>query len=146
MRDGATSKEDTRAINVALSVLEAFREVRADMPATHIYSFLTVALEEGLGVHEYARRAGIPQTTMTRHLLDLGSMDRKRQPGLGLLAQRMDPADLRKHQTFLTPAGRAVLNKVIRSILTTRSRGLSTTWNLRSATGGATARHSRSAG
>ncbi|HEY2532101.1 MAG TPA: MarR family winged helix-turn-helix transcriptional regulator [Xanthobacteraceae bacterium] len=147
MRDSATSKEDARAISMALSVLDAFREVRADMPATHIYSFLTVALEEGLGVHEYAHRAGIPQTTMTRHLLDLGSMDRKRQPGLGLLAQRMDPADLRKHQTFLTPAGRAVVNKVIRSMLTTRSRGLrSTTWNLKAATGSTTARNSRSAG
>jgi DNA-binding MarR family transcriptional regulator len=105
---------DSRALNAALSVLDAFRAIRPDMPATHIYSFLTVALEEGLGVHEYARRAGIPQTTMTRHLLDLGSMDRKRQPGLGLLAQRMDPLDLRKHQTFLTPAGKAVAQKVIR--------------------------------
>jgi DNA-binding MarR family transcriptional regulator len=105
---------DSRALNVALSVLDAFRAVRSDMPATHIYSFLTVALEEGLGVHEYARRTGIPQTTMTRHLLDLGSMDRKRQPGLGLLAQCMDPSDLRKHQTFLTPSGKAVVQRVTR--------------------------------
>jgi DNA-binding MarR family transcriptional regulator len=105
---------DSRVLNAVLSVLDAFRVIRPDMPATHIYSFLTVALEEGLGVYEYARRAGIPQTTMTRHLRDLGSMDRKRQPGLGLLVQSMDPLDLRKHHTFLTPAGKAVAQKVIR--------------------------------
>ena len=107
---------DCQAFATALNLLGAFLAVRPDMPATHICSFLVVAMEEGLGVHEYAARAAIPPTTMTRHLLDLGSMTRRRVPGLGLLIQRMDPMDMRKHQTFLTPQGKALAHKVMRII------------------------------
>jgi DNA-binding MarR family transcriptional regulator len=106
--------DDRQVLSAALTFLDAFRDIREDIPATHIYSFLQVALEEGLGVHDYAQRVGMPSTTMTRHLLDLGTMTRKRKPGLGLLIQRMDPMDMRRHQTFLTPEGRALMHKVIR--------------------------------
>lgn len=109
-------QEDRQAIVMCIKVLDEFRRVRPDIPASHIYSFLTVALEEGQGVHEYARDVGIPPTTMTRHLLDLGSMTRHRKPGLGLLVQRMDPNDMRKHQTFLSATGRALLHRVVRAV------------------------------
>jgi hypothetical protein len=77
---------------------------------------MLVALDEGRGVIEYAERAGVAQSVMTRNLLDMGSHNRKREKGLGLVMQRMDPLDMRKHQTFLTSEGRALAHKIIRTI------------------------------
>lgn len=99
-----------------MQLLDAFRAVRPTMPLQHAYAFLLVAMDEGQGVMEYAERAGVAQTVMTRHLLDMGSHTRKREPGLGLVVQRMDPMDMRKHQTFLTNEGRALLHKIIRAV------------------------------
>ena len=74
---------------------------------------MLVAQEEGLSVSEYAKQAGVGQTTMTRHLLDIGLQTRKREPGLNLVMQRQDPLDLRRHQAFLTDKGRALLTRVL---------------------------------
>jgi DNA-binding MarR family transcriptional regulator len=75
---------------------------------------MLVAMQEGLGVTDYAERAGVPQTVMTRHLLDIGTHNRRREPGYGLVTQRQDPLDLRKHQTFLMIEGRALLHQILR--------------------------------
>lgn len=109
-------KEDKAAIFRAMKFVDAFRQLRPTMPLQHAHTFLLVATEEGLGVSEYAERAGVPQTVMTRHLLDMGSHTRTRQEGLGLVASRMDPLDMRKHQTFLTTDGHALLHKIIRAM------------------------------
>ena len=107
---------EKEALQKAEKLLDAFRQVRPTMPLQHAYTFLLVALNEGQGVQDYAERAGVAQTVMTRHLLDIGQMNRRREPGYGLVQQRSDPMDLRKHQTYLTPAGRALLHRLIRSI------------------------------
>lgn len=96
-----------------INALMEFCRIQPDMPVSRMLTFLAVAQEEGLGVREYGRATGTPPTTMTRHLLDLGPMNRSREPGLGLLQQRMDPNDLRKHQTFLTPTGRALMHRIL---------------------------------
>lgn len=114
------SRGDLRAITDTVALFDAFREIRHDMPLQHAYTFMLVALKEGLGVIEYAEQAGVAQTVMTRHLLDIGSQNRKREPGYGLVMQRSDPLDLRKHQTYLTPKGRALLNRVLR-VMASRS-------------------------
>lgn len=106
--------DNVRAITDVVALFDAFRQVRHDMPLQHAYTFMLVALREGCGVIEYAEQAGVAQTVMTRHLLDIGLQNRKREPGYGLVVQRPDPMDLRKHQTFLTPKGRALLHKVLR--------------------------------
>jgi DNA-binding MarR family transcriptional regulator len=109
-------KDDKAALFRALTFVDAFRKLRPTMPLQHAYTFLLVAMEEGLGVSEYAEKAGVPQTVMTRHLLDMGTHTRTRQEGLGILVSRMDPLDMRKHQTYLTPEGRALLHKIIRTM------------------------------
>jgi DNA-binding MarR family transcriptional regulator len=109
-------KEEKAAIFRAMTFVDAFRKLRPTMPLQHAYTFLLVATEEGLGVSEYAEKAGVPQTVMTRHLLDMGSHTRTRNEGLGLVVSRMDPLDMRKHQTYLTSEGRALLHKIIRAM------------------------------
>jgi DNA-binding MarR family transcriptional regulator len=112
----ALSEAEARTLLVGLHFLDALREARSTMPLQHAYAFLVVAMDEGKGVKEYAETTGIAQTSMTRHLLDLGPKTRNNEPGLGLLMQRQDPLDMRKHQTFLTSEGRALAHKLIRAL------------------------------
>lgn len=112
-----TLNAETRgAMRVLLTSLEPFRAVYGVMPLQQAYAFLLVAMEEGEGVTEYARRAGVSQSVMTRHLLDLGDFNRRHEPGLGLIVQRPDPLNRRKHQTFLTDKGAALAAQVYRAL------------------------------
>lgn len=95
-------------------VLDEFKKLRKDMPLSHAICFLMVAEEEGLTVSQYADKAKVGQTVMTRWLFDIGSHSRTRDPGLGLVQQRSDPNDLRKHQTFLTDKGRQLAHSLAR--------------------------------
>ena len=94
--------------------MDALRIVRRTMPMQHAYGFLLVALEGGLSVQEYADRAGVTQAVMTRILLALGSRSRGRERGYGLVQQGIDTKDSRKHQTFLTAKGKALVREIAR--------------------------------
>ncbi len=67
------------------------------MPLQYVYLLLTVVVKEGQTVTEYAEKAGVPQTVMTRHLLEIGDRSRDKEKGLGLVTQKADMNDLRKH-------------------------------------------------
>ena len=108
------TREQQADMTLASMLLDEFRNVRKDMPINHAFCFLMVAQEEGLTVSQYAERAGCGQTVMTRWLFDIGSHSRTREPGLGLVTQRSDPNDLRKHQTFLTQKGKELAFAVMR--------------------------------
>jgi hypothetical protein len=51
---------------------------------------------------------------MTCNLVDVGSHNRRREPGYGLVIQRPDPLDVRQHETFLTSEGRELMHEVLR--------------------------------
>lgn len=110
-------RDDERAaLKSVLALLNAFKKVHPTMPLQHAVTFMMVALDEGQSVQDYAERCGVAQTVMTRRLLDIGSQNRNRDPGYGLVIQRQDPLDLRKHQTFLTREGRALLHELVRTV------------------------------
>lgn len=96
----------------ARSVLGAFLSVSDTVPIQIVVSFLTVALFEGRSLREYAEMTNSPQSTMSRHLLDLGARNRKKEPGYGLIEQTTDVDDLRKNVYRLTPKGRALVQTV----------------------------------
>jgi DNA-binding MarR family transcriptional regulator len=100
--------------------MEAFRAIRRTMPLQHAFAFLSVALEEGHSVSEYAKRAGTTQAVMTRILFALSS--RKRDPGYGLVQQVIDPQDGRRTQTFLTVRGKALVRAIVHLIRSDRQR------------------------
>jgi DNA-binding MarR family transcriptional regulator len=54
------------------------------------------------------------QSGMTRTLSALGTGGRKGATGFGLVQQAIDPKDLRKHQTFLTAKGKALIREIVR--------------------------------
>jgi DNA-binding MarR family transcriptional regulator len=108
--------ETKNAMQDMLAALEPFRALRQTMPLQYIVSFLLVALDEGRGVNEYAERAGVGTSVMSRHLLDIGERNRHMEEGFGLVTQRPDPMELRKHQMMLTPKGKAVAHQIARHL------------------------------
>lgn len=113
-----TLNDEERAYARALlAALEPFVADRKTMPMQYIMSFLRVCIEEGEGSTEYARRADISPTVMTRHLLDIGERNRAREEGFGWISQERDKHDLRRHTAKVTNPGRALLNKSKNAIL-----------------------------
>ena len=55
------NEEQKHAVSVLCASLENFKAVYAIMPLQMAHTFLLVAMEEGLGVGEYARKAGLTQ-------------------------------------------------------------------------------------
>jgi DNA-binding MarR family transcriptional regulator len=102
--------------------MDTFRAVRRIMPMQHAYAFLLVASEEGRGVQEYAERAGVTQAVMTRILFALGSTGRRSKPGYGLVQQTIDTEDARRHQTFLTAKGKALMREIVRLVRSDRTK------------------------
>ena len=110
------SDEDKRALRDLLNCLDTFAEQKQTLSIQAMRAFLLVAMEEGLGVSEYANKSGIRQNVMSRHLLDIGPRDRYMEEGLDLVDQRPDPMELRKHQVRMTPKGRALAHKLARML------------------------------
>jgi hypothetical protein len=114
-----TLTEEERAYARALMLaLEPFRHIRSTMPLQYVYTFLMVATDEGKGGTEYAQKAGVSNTVMTRHLLDIGDRNRALEQGFGLITQERDKEDLRRHHARVTPTGKALLNKIVNALKT----------------------------
>jgi DNA-binding MarR family transcriptional regulator len=112
-----TEEEKAYMRTLALA-LEPFRALRTTMPMQYIITFLMVATDEGLGVTEYAEKAGVSPTVMTRHLLDIGDRNRAKEEGFGLVTQERDKFDLRRTHSRITPKGKALISKVINALKT----------------------------
>ncbi len=108
------AKDERDAVKALLAALEPFRALRATMPLQYVSAFLMVASEEGLGVGDYAERAGVSVSVMSRHLLDIGDRNRHMEEGFGLVTYRANPMELRKHEYMLTDKGRALAYQLAR--------------------------------
>jgi DNA-binding MarR family transcriptional regulator len=108
--------EEKKRLAAVLHALEPFRSIRHTLPMQYMYAFLLVALDEGLGVMEYAKQAGVAQSVMSRHLLDLGDRSRYGGPGYGLVTTRPDPLNLRRHRVTLTDKGWEVAHRIMHAI------------------------------
>lgn len=97
-------------LRAALMVLNT---VGANMTIGAAISFLTVATFENHSAREYGEMLGLSSSTMSRHLLDLGEMNRKREPGMMLIEQRPDPMDRRRSLYRLTPKGRGLITAIL---------------------------------
>src|SRR5262249_3014437 len=60
------------------------------------------------------------QAVMTRILFALASRSRGRERGYGLVQQAIDPEDARKHQTFLSAKGKALVREIVRLVRSDR--------------------------
>lgn len=96
--------------------LGVFKLLNDTMPLQYVLTFLAVATDEGKGVKDYADKMGVNNTTMSRHLLDLGPRNRKMEEGFGLVQYRASPLELRKHEYYITPKGRQLLTHLLKEM------------------------------
>ena len=94
--------------------MKVFKLLNDRMPLQYVLSFLAVATNEGQSVTHYAAQLGVNQTTMSRHLLDIGPSNRRHEDGYGLIDFRVDPLERRKHQYFLTHKGQQFIEMVLK--------------------------------
>jgi DNA-binding MarR family transcriptional regulator len=64
-----------------------------------------------LGVTDYAQRAKVSVSVMSRHLLDICKRNREMEAGFGWVDYRNNPMELRKKEYFLTDRGRALIHQ-----------------------------------
>jgi DNA-binding MarR family transcriptional regulator len=107
------SDEERRHIESMVQVVDVFAELDKDMPLQMVRAFLLVVLHEGKGPNELARKAGLESGVMSRHLSDLGEINRYKQPGHMVVDQRTDIMDRRYRKMFLTRKGAGVLHRLL---------------------------------
>ena len=110
--DAALAATDKRAAQSLLRTLKPLLNLRASIPLPFVTTFLFVALDEGKGVNEYARAAGIHRAAMSRYLRDIGDRARNGGPGLGLVAVVQDDPGVKKTRVVLTAKGRQLAKEV----------------------------------
>lgn len=99
---------------VMLDVVDVFLRLRARLPASHIGTFLKVAINQGATVSELAIECAVSSAVMSRHLGELGARNRRGGAGLGLIAVvPKSHWDQRERQVVLTDMGIAVARKAI---------------------------------
>ena len=108
--------QDELKIRGIQSLLAAFTQVYPSMPIQIAQTFLLVAIHEGCSLTDLMKRSGWVQSTLSRHLLDLGERNRFKEPGLGLVISRKDPMNLRKNIYTLTPKGRMLVNTLLNNL------------------------------
>lgn len=99
-----------------LGALDPFFRIRATFPARSIQAFLLVSEKEGLSVSEYAKRADMPITTMSRNLIDMSDRDSNYDEGLGLVEGNENPTNRREKIYNLTAKGRALLAHITKGV------------------------------
>ena len=110
------SEVERKAMRNLMGTLAVFTKLRNTMPLQYVMTFLSVAYEEGLSVNDYAARANVSTSVMSRHLLDIGDRNRHMTEGFGLVSYRANPMELRKHEYHLTPKGKALAYEIIRNM------------------------------
>lgn len=88
-------------------VLTQFRtSIDPNVPTQLAQTFVAVAMNEGASLGQIAKVVGTALSTASRHLADLGDLNRKKEPGYKLIHREQDVMELRKNIYTLTPKGR----------------------------------------
>jgi DNA-binding MarR family transcriptional regulator len=96
-----------------LKALKPFRELDSNMPLQYVTAFLAVAIKEGQNVSEYAKTVGTSQSLMTRHLADIGEINRYHKAGYGLVEAKTDMMDRRNRRNQLTTKGHRLVGQLL---------------------------------
>jgi DNA-binding MarR family transcriptional regulator len=83
------------------------------MPLQYVTAFFSVATKEGQTVTEYARLLGASQSLMTRHLADLGEINRYHEAGYNPVQAKTDPLDRRNKRNELTAKGQRLIGQIL---------------------------------
>src|SRR5712664_182373 len=107
--------EDKVKLQGILHVLDLFSNLDRDMPLQMIRTMLLVCIKEGQGPNEVSRELGVANAVSSRHLSDLGEIDRYHNDGYNLVEQRVDVTDRRYRRSYLTAKGVTFRNELLRA-------------------------------
>ena len=112
-------REVSDAIECLRKIHEVVRDqIHPEIPAQQMSIFYLVAANEGITHGEIAKTLSMPQATVSRNVAKLATKleeDRNKNfvdVGYGLLVNRDDVVDPRRHAVFTTPKGQDVLKKI----------------------------------
>lgn len=91
--------------------IEAFRALRDDAPLHMMVIFLCIAQRNGVGAGDLARLTGQSQSSISRNIQSLGR-GKGGEPGLGLVAQSINPNNSRSYVIRLTSKGAALAREL----------------------------------
>jgi DNA-binding MarR family transcriptional regulator len=106
--------DDEKAVLASLlKALKPFHDLDSTMPLQYVTAFLHVALKEGQTVSEYAKILGTSQSLMTRHLADIGKINRYHEAGFDLVEAKDDLMDRRTKRNQLTAKGQRLVGQLL---------------------------------
>lgn len=106
------TSEQTRLLKGQLNALNPFHKLLETMPLQYVTAFLLVAAAPDQNVTEYAKRAGTSQSLMSRHLADIGAVNRHHEEGFGLVELYEDVMDRRNKLVRLTAKGKGIVREM----------------------------------
>jgi hypothetical protein len=114
-----SQKLSTATDNVADTMAGMFNALNlfaSRLPSNYVRAFLAVAKDPGRNVQAYAKACNVGNGPMSRRLNDLGSVNRYRKPGFGLLESRSHEIDRRLVIVTLTEKGKAFAAQIARAV------------------------------
>tara|TARA_E500000331_G_scaffold40535_1_gene33518 strand:- start:116 stop:883 length:768 start_codon:yes stop_codon:yes gene_type:complete len=78
-------KSSTPSLEAIQSILHAFMSYNANISVAVVSTFMTIALNEGRRMTDYVEMTGLPKSTISRHLLELGPSTVSYTKGMGLI-------------------------------------------------------------
>jgi DNA-binding MarR family transcriptional regulator len=109
---GAYSEE----IHRLMAVIEIARAEDPVMPIQMLQTFLAVARQPGITMHQLGEILQTSQASCSRNVAALGKWHKFGEPGLDLVEAVEDPVERRRKIMFLTPKGRARVQEVLSAI------------------------------
>lgn len=101
-----------KTIHRLLAVVEEFRKIDPIMGVQTVSAFLYVAANPSCTAQQISDAVGLPQSTVSRNMLLLGSMPGHKTGGYGLVTDTDDPAERRRKIYSLSAKGKRVLNSI----------------------------------
>lgn len=99
------STEDRLHMTRIFNAIEVMYALDKRITPQLVITFLRICEEEFQTVSSLADKCGVEAVVMTRHLQRLGSVNRRGDPGLGLVTTVQGPYDLRERRAVLTERG-----------------------------------------
>lgn len=108
--------QDRKQFRSLFSVVTQFRDLDSEMPVQQMQVLCWVALNEGKTQRDLRTSLDMPSSTSSRNIAALSKVHRLGKEGLGLIDFVDDPEDRRAKRLWLTPKGRAFINKLLATL------------------------------
>jgi len=113
VRGKSVDKESEKQMKMIERLLREMRaSISPNIPVQMVHTLVVVALNEGKCLTEITKLTAGKVSTTSRHLLDLGIRNRKKEPGYGLINCETDAVELRKNNYFLTTRGKLLMRQL----------------------------------